>query len=55
VVEDNVDARESLVTLLRLAGQGVHEAHNGTEALRVARAVVPDVALVDIGLPDLDG
>jgi signal transduction histidine kinase/CheY-like chemotaxis protein len=55
VVEDNVDARESLVTLLRLAGQEVHEAHNGTEALRVARAVVPDVALVDIGLPDLDG
>jgi signal transduction histidine kinase/CheY-like chemotaxis protein len=55
VVEDNADARESLVTLLRLAGQEVHEAQNGAEALRIARAVLPDVALIDIGLPDLDG
>ena len=55
VVEDNADARESLVTLLRLSGQQVHEAENATQALRVAREVLPDLALIDIGLPDLDG
>jgi signal transduction histidine kinase len=55
IVEDNADARESLAVLLRLAGQEVYEAANGMEALRVASTVSPDMALIDIGLPDLDG
>lgn len=55
VVEDNDDAREMLRTLLQMAGHEVHEAADGLEALQVAGRVRPDVALIDIGLPGLDG
>jgi PAS domain S-box-containing protein len=54
VVDDNVDAAESLAMLLRLAGHDVHVAHNGPEALRAA-AFSPEVVLLDIGLPGMNG
>jgi PAS domain S-box-containing protein len=55
VVEDNVQAAESLVTLLELLGHEVHVAHDGRAALELARAKSPRVLLVDIGLPGMDG
>ena len=55
VVEDNEDGREALATLLRLAGHEVEEAATGREALASAERNPPDLVLLDIGLPDLDG
>ena len=55
LVEDNVDAREMLRTLLELAGHQLHEAADGPEGLRLARTLRPHVALVDLGLPGIDG
>lgn len=55
IVEDNLDALEMLRVLLELEGYDVSSAANGLEALRVASADRPDVALIDIGLPGLDG
>src|SRR6185369_3183357 len=55
VVEDNVDAAESLATLLRLWGHDVRVVHDGLDALDAARSYLPEVVLLDIGLPGLDG
>lgn len=55
VIEDNDDAREALATLLRLDGHEVHVASGGEAGIRCAADVLPDAALVDIGLPDIDG
>jgi signal transduction histidine kinase/ActR/RegA family two-component response regulator len=55
VVEDNADAREMLRFALQLAGHEIHEAHDGPTGLAAIERVRPDVALVDIGLPDFDG
>jgi CheY-like chemotaxis protein len=55
VVEDHPDARESLRMLLALDGHEVDEASDGPTALEKIIALRPDVALVDIGLPGLDG
>jgi PAS domain S-box-containing protein len=55
VVDDNEDAAASLAALLRMSGYQVFMAPNGREALRQASAHPPDVILLDIGLPDLDG
>lgn len=55
VVEDNVDAAESLVVLLDLKGHEVRTAYSGFEALDVASVFVPDVAFIDLGLPGIDG
>ncbi|MBS1819982.1 MAG: response regulator [Acidobacteria bacterium] len=55
VVEDNRDAREMLHAWLEELGHRVHTAADGFEGLSLARSVKPDVALVDIGLPGLDG
>ncbi len=55
VVEDNVDAAESLVMLLELFGHNVRAFHDGAAALDGACAEPPDVMLVDIGLPGMDG
>jgi CheY-like chemotaxis protein len=55
LVEDNVDARETLTQLLRIAGHEVLPAQDGAEGLRLAASGKPDVALIDVGLPDLDG
>jgi CheY-like chemotaxis protein len=55
VVEDNADTAESLTMLFELLGHHVRAAHDGVAALDAARANVPDVMLVDIGLPGMDG
>jgi CheY-like chemotaxis protein len=55
VVDDNRDAAESLAVMLRLMGHGVETAHSGPAALALAPALAPDVVLLDIGLPGMDG
>jgi PAS domain S-box-containing protein len=55
VVDDNVDAAETLSRLLRLSAHEVRVAHDGLAALAAAREMNPDVVLLDIGLPKLDG
>jgi CheY-like chemotaxis protein len=55
IVEDNPDARDALRVLLELEGHAVEAAGEGQEALELARAKDPDIALVDIGLPGIDG
>jgi CheY-like chemotaxis protein len=55
VIEDNADNRETLQRLLRLLGHHVDVAADGERGVALAKALHPDVALVDIGLPGLDG
>ncbi len=55
VVDDNEDAANMLGELLEDAGHEVRTAYTGDEALRLANTFVPDVVLLDIGLPDMDG
>jgi len=55
VVDDNVDAAESLSRLLRLQAHEVRVAYDGLAALAAARDMNPDVVLLDIGLPKMDG
>ena len=55
VVDDNVDAAESIAEVLELLGNQVRVAHDGIEALRLAQESTPDLALLDIGLPVIDG
>ncbi len=55
VVEDNVDSADSLNLLLRLYGHDVQVARTGPTALEMASACRPDVVLLDIGLPGMDG
>ena len=56
MADDNVDAANSLARLLRrLHGQDVRVAHDGPEALAAAGAFLPEVALLDIGMPGMDG
>jgi CheY-like chemotaxis protein len=55
VVEDNLDAVHSLAVLLKNEGHIVEFAINGYVALDIARQFRPDIVLLDIGLPGLDG
>ncbi len=55
LVEDNVDAADSLAALLEVMGHRVRVAHDGPRALEIARTRLPDLMLVDIGLPGMDG
>ena len=55
VVDDNTDAAGSLATLLQLWGYEAHVAHNGPAALEAARRCIPEIVLLDIGLPGMDG
>lgn len=55
IVEDNVDAAEALATVLELWGHEVRVAFDGSQGVRVAKEFHPEVALVDIGLPGMDG
>jgi CheY-like chemotaxis protein/two-component sensor histidine kinase len=55
VVEDNVDTADSLSLLLRLYGHEVQVARTGPAALELAAGCRPDVVLLDIGLPGMDG
>src|SRR5688572_9916092 len=55
IVEDNDDARQMLHEALIFGGHDVREARDGASGLALAAECRPDVALIDIGLPDLDG
>ncbi len=55
VVDDNDDAAESSAVLLRLSGHEVQVAAEGQAALDLMDTFRPDVVLLDIGLPDMDG
>lgn len=55
VVEDNADTAESLTVLLEVLGHQVRVVNDGSSALAVAQANLPDVMIVDIGLPGMDG
>ena len=55
LIEDCRDAREMFRMMLELAGHTVYEAADGVRGLEVFNAEHPDVAIVDIGLPGLDG
>jgi CheY-like chemotaxis protein/two-component sensor histidine kinase len=55
VVDDNRDAADSLALLLKMLGHEVRTAYEGPAALEAARAWRPEVLLLDLGLPGLDG
>jgi signal transduction histidine kinase/ActR/RegA family two-component response regulator len=55
VVDDNRDAADSLCEVLNLMGARAVVAYSGDEALRVAAQVQPQVAILDIGMPGMDG
>ncbi len=55
IADDNRDAAESLALLLRLDGHDVTVAHSGREALATFNSLLPEVAVLDIGMPELDG
>jgi len=55
IAEDHSDSRESLRLLLEASGHRVTVARNGDEAVDLALADPPEIALIDIGLPGLDG
>jgi two-component system CheB/CheR fusion protein len=55
IVDDNKDAAEMLTMVLRLSGHDVHMVHDGEAAVREAAAIQPNVILLDIGLPKLNG
>jgi signal transduction histidine kinase/CheY-like chemotaxis protein len=55
VVDDNIDAAESLGTMLTYFGHDVRVAHSGREALTAAREFSPNVMILDLGMPEMDG
>jgi CheY-like chemotaxis protein/anti-sigma regulatory factor (Ser/Thr protein kinase) len=55
VVEDNADARETMAAALELGGHRVYQAADGNAGILAVGVVRPDVAVIDIGLPGLDG
>ena len=55
VVDDNVDAAESLAMMLQADHHAVRTAHNGEDALRLAGEQNPDVMVLDLGMPKMSG
>jgi CheY-like chemotaxis protein/two-component sensor histidine kinase len=55
VIEDNDDARDMLKTFLILEGHDVLEATNGADGVKILMSERPEVAIIDIGLPVMDG
>ena len=55
IVDDNRDALESLATLMQMAGHRTEMAEDGERALELAARCAPDVVLLDLGLPRIDG
>ena len=55
MVDDNRDATQLLAMLLTLSGHDAHVAHDGLEAVDKAAQLSPDIILLDIGLPGING
>ncbi|MBU70466.1 MAG: hybrid sensor histidine kinase/response regulator [Cupriavidus sp.] len=55
LVDDNRDAADSMAMLLEMSGHTVVTAYDGMEALHVAARVRPDIALIDLAMPGMDG
>jgi CheY-like chemotaxis protein len=55
VVDDNEDAATSLALLLKVLGNDVQTAHEGTAALRAFESFQPSVVLLDLGMPGMSG
>jgi CheY-like chemotaxis protein len=55
VVDDSVDSAETLAELLKIWGHDVRVAHDGETGIAAARDYRPEVVLLDIGLPGMDG
>jgi CheY-like chemotaxis protein len=55
VVDDNKDSAETLALALQLEGCDVETAHGGQQALKLAEGFLPEVVLLDIGMPGMDG
>ena len=55
VADDNHDSLETLAQLLQLRGHEIHKAVDGVQALEAANRVKPDLVLLDIGMPGMDG
>jgi CheY-like chemotaxis protein len=55
IVDDNLDAAESLAILMKLAGHEVRMAFDGLEAVRAAETFRPHIVFLDLGLPKLGG
>ena len=55
VADDSEDGADSLAFLLRVAGHEVHTAYDGRTAIRLAEELLPDVVVLDIGMPEVSG
>lgn len=55
VVDDNVDGATTIAEILQILGHTVSVVHDGLSAVRQAEEQRPDIVLLDIGLPDIDG
>jgi CheY-like chemotaxis protein len=55
VVDDNLDSADTMAELVRIWGYEVRTAHDGPAALECARSFRPNVVLLDVGLPGMDG
>lgn len=55
IADDNVDLADNFAEILRTSGHAVETVYDGEAAVRAAQARVPDIALLDIGMPKLDG
>jgi CheY-like chemotaxis protein len=55
IVDDNLDTADSIAMLLKRSGHEVTVAYSGDKALEVAAEFLPEVVLLDIGLPEMDG
>jgi CheY-like chemotaxis protein len=55
IADDNEDAANSLAELLRLRGHHVRTARDGEEAVQLVREFAPDIVILDLGMPNVDG
>ena len=55
VVDDNKDAGDTLELLLLSMGQQVRNVYNGPSAITIAKSFEPDIVLLDIGMPEMNG
>ena len=55
VIDDNVDSTDSMVTMLNLLGHVAQGAYSGKQGLDEAEVFLPDLVLLDLNMPDMDG